>query len=102
MLQPSREIEKLARDAILAAQEAGELPAFDAPPLVVERPQREEHGDYATTAGLQLAGVARMPPMRIADIIASRIPEGGFLSKVEAAPPGFVNFSLDEHKIIRL
>jgi arginyl-tRNA synthetase len=101
MQQPSREIEKLVRDAIVAAQEAGELPAFEVPPLVVERPQREEHGDYATTAGLHLAGVAKMPPMRIAEIIASRIPEGGFLAKVEAAPPGFVNFGLDDGWLVQ-
>jgi arginyl-tRNA synthetase len=101
MQQPSREIEKLVQDAIVAAQEAGELPAFDVPRLVVERPQREEHGDYATAAGLHLAGVARMPPMRIAEIIASRIQEGGFLAKVEAAPPGFVNFGLDDRWLVQ-
>jgi arginyl-tRNA synthetase len=94
--QPSREIEKLVQDAILTAQDAGELPAFDVPPLVVERPQREEHGDYAATAGMQLASVARMPPIRIAEIIASHIPQMGFLSKVEVARPGFVNFTLDD------
>jgi arginyl-tRNA synthetase len=94
--RPSSEIETLVRDAILAAQEAGDLPTFDVPSLVVERPQREEHGDYAAAAGLQLAGVARMPPMRIAEAIASRIPETDFLSKVEVAPPGFVNFTLDD------
>jgi arginyl-tRNA synthetase len=94
--RPSSEIETLVRDAILSAQEAGELPAFDVPPLVVERPQREEHGDYAVAAGLQLAGAARVPPMRIAEAIASRIPKADFLSKVEVAPPGFVNFTLDD------
>jgi arginyl-tRNA synthetase len=94
--QPSREIEKLVQKAILTAQDAGELPAFDVPALVVERPQREEHGDYAATAGMQLASVARMPPFRIAEIIASHIPQVGFLSKVEVARPGFINFALDD------
>jgi arginyl-tRNA synthetase len=96
LIWPSREIETLVRDAIVAAQEAGDLPAFDVPSVVVERPQREEHGDYAAAAGLQLASVARMPPLRIAEAIASRIPETEFLSKVEVAPPGFVNFALDD------
>jgi arginyl-tRNA synthetase len=94
--QPSREIEKLVQNAILAAQDTGELPAFDVPALVVERPQREEHGDYAATAGMQLASVARMPPFRIAEIIASHILQVGFLSKVEVARPGFINFALDD------
>jgi arginyl-tRNA synthetase len=101
LIRPSREIETLVRDAIVAAQEAGDLPAFDVPSVVVERPQREEHGDYAAAAGLQLAGVARMPPLRIAEVIASRIPETEFLSRVEVAPPGFVNFALDDGWLAR-
>ena len=64
--QPRHRITKMIREAILAAQEAGDLPSFDLPQLVVEHPQREEHGDYATTAGLQLAGPARMSPLRVA------------------------------------
>jgi arginyl-tRNA synthetase len=101
LMQPSLEIENLVRDAIVAAQQAGELPAFDLPPLVVERPQREEHGDYASAAGLQLAGLAKMPPTRIAEAIASRIPEKGFLSRVEVAGPGFVNFTLDDGWLVK-
>jgi arginyl-tRNA synthetase len=99
--QPLRKIESLVREAILSAQEAGELPSFDLPPLVVERPQREEHGDYATTAALQLAGAARMSPLRIAEAIAARIPKTDFLSKVEVAKPGFVNFTLDDQWLVR-
>jgi arginyl-tRNA synthetase len=101
LLAPPREIEKLVHEAIAAAQEAGELPAFDIPQLAVERPQREEHGDYAATAGLQLAGVARMPPLRIAEIVASRLPESEFISQVEVARPGFINFRLDERWLAR-
>lgn len=101
LLELSGEIEKLVHEAIVAAQEAGELPAFDVPQLVVERPQREEHGDYAATAGLQLAGVARMPPLRIAEIVASRLPDSEFISQVEVARPGFINFRLDEGWLAR-
>jgi arginyl-tRNA synthetase len=101
LLELTGEIEKLVHEAIVAAQEAGELPAFDVPQLVVERPQREEHGDYAATAGLQLAGVARMPPLRIAEIIASRLPDSEFISQVEVARPGFINFRLDEGWLAR-
>jgi arginyl-tRNA synthetase len=101
VLELSVEIGKLVQQAIEAAQEAGELPAFDVPQLVVERPQREEHGDYAATAGLQLAGLARMPPLRIAEIVASRLPDCEFISQVQAAHPGFINFKLDEGWLAR-
>jgi arginyl-tRNA synthetase len=96
-LQAADEIENLVEEAIRRAQRAGELPAFEIPPLVVERPQREEHGDYAATAGLQLASLARMPPMRIAEAVASYLPEAECVARVEVAPPGFLNFRLDEN-----
>ncbi len=99
--QPLDRIESLVREAIVSAQEAGDLPPFDLPHLVVERPQREEHGDYATTAALQLAGRARMSPWAIAEAIAVRIPKTDFLSKVEAARPGFVNFTLDDQWLVK-
>ena len=97
----SARIEKLVEQAVVAGQEAGELPAFDIPQLVVERPQREEHGDYAATAGLQLAGLARMSPLRIAEIVASRLPDCEFVSQVEVARPGFINFRLDDGWLAR-
>jgi len=101
LLRPLREIEKLVQEAIRSAQADGDLPAFEVPELVVERPQREEHGDYATTAALQLAGIARMAPIRIAEAIASRITASDFAARVEVAPPGFVNFTLDDGWLTR-
>lgn len=99
-LQPSHEIESLVREAIQRAQKAGELPPFEIPPLVVERPQVEEHGDYAATAGLQLAGAARMPPLRIAQAIASHLQDAEFIAGVEVAPPGFLNFRLGDRWLV--
>jgi len=102
MEQPQRKIERLVREAILAAQEAGDLPSFDPPRLVVERPQREEHGDYATNVALRLARPARMPPVGIAEAIASHIPAATeFIAKVQVAGPGFINFTLSDDWLIR-
>ncbi|MDH4208761.1 MAG: arginine--tRNA ligase [Anaerolineae bacterium] len=100
-LHPAQEIEALVREGIQRAQKAGELPPFEVPPLVVERPQKEEHGDYAATAGLQLAGAARMPPLRIAQAIAGHLADADFIAQVEVAPPGFLNFRLDERWLVK-
>ena len=100
MEQSAYRIDSLVQEAILAAQEAGELPSFDLPDVLVERPQRAEHGDYATSVAMRLAGVVRMPPLRIAEVIVSHIPEVQFLSRVEAVAPGFVNFTLDERWLV--
>lgn len=97
---PLYKIEDLVREAISTAQAMGDLASFDLPRLVVERPQREEHGDYATTAALQLANTARMPPVRLAEVIASRIPPTDFIAHVEVAKPGFINFTLDDNWLV--
>jgi arginyl-tRNA synthetase len=101
MEQPGHKIEGLVREAILVAQDAGHLPSFDVPQVVVERPQREEHGDYATNAALQLAGTTRMPPLSIAEAIVPHIPATDFIAKVEVVGPGFINFNLNEDWLIR-
>src|SRR6266508_3155375 len=88
------EIEKLIADAVRAAQAAGEIPAGGATEPLVERPQRPEHGDYASSLPLRLARAARMNPMDLAQIIARRTAAGGAIASVETAPPGFVNVRL--------
>lgn len=99
--QPLHRIQTLVSEAILAAQRAGDLPSFDLPQVVVEHPQREEHGDYATTVALQLSAAARMSPVRIAEAIVQHIGGAESLAKVEVAGPGFVNFTLDNDWLVR-
>ena len=57
--------------------------------------RRPEHGDYATNAAMQLAPIARMAPMRIAEalVAALELPDG--MGSAEVAPPGFINIRLD-------
>src|SRR2546426_1285094 len=85
------EIEKLIAEAIRAAQEAGEIPAAGAPEPLVERPQRPEHGDYASSLPLRLARAAGMNPLELARVIAARIPTGGSYAPVRNPPPGLLN-----------
>lgn len=82
----------LIAQAIRDAQTAGDLPAFDLPTVSVERPRQPEMGDYATTIAMQLARVAKMPPAKIAQVIAARIPSHAQFT-VEVAG-NFVNFRL--------
>lgn len=96
MIRVSDHIEKLLREAITAAQEAGDLNPFDPPPaLPVTRPRNPEHGDYATPAAMQLAKHARSAPPKIAAAIADHLPESEVIGAVEVAG-GFINFRLSE------
>ena len=88
------EIEKLIADAVRAAQDAGEIPDAGAPEPLVERPQRPEHGDYASSLPLRLARTAQMNPLDLARLIAGHVAGGGAIASVETAPPGFINVRL--------
>lgn len=91
-----REIAKLLKEAVSKAQGAGDLPPFELPPLLVEQPQREEHGDYASNLALQIARQVEISPRQLAEVIVKYLPEAEFISRVEVAGPGFINFTLDD------
>ena len=86
----------MIESATQAAMAAGELPQVALPELVIERPAKLEHGDYATNLPMRLARAARANPIDIAKAIAARIPLEGGISAAEVAPPGFINFRLSE------
>jgi len=87
-------IAQLLRTAIEAAQAEGALPEFAVPDIPVERPKQEMHGDLATPICLQLAGLAHMAPMKIAQIVIDRLGDADYLGSVEVAKPGYINFAL--------
>ena len=88
-------------DAIRKAQDEGALPAFELPPILVEHPRHRTAGDYATPVCMQLARLAGMPPMDIAKTVVKFMPALDFVSGIEVARPGFVNFTLDHGWLAR-
>ena len=87
----------LIRAALARGQAEGvipdELPEYE---VTIELPRRSEFGDLACNVAFRLAGKLRMPPRKLAELIASRIslePEGE-LDRVESAGGGFLNFLL--------
>ncbi len=95
------EIARLVAEAAARAQEAGDLPSLALPEVAVERPAREEHGDYAVSLPMKLARAARSNPLAIAEAIARHIPPAETLAEVEVAPPGFINFRLSDAWLAR-
>ncbi|TMB98802.1 MAG: arginine--tRNA ligase [Chloroflexi bacterium] len=91
------EIEALILGSVRAAQHAGELPPLPVPEAPIERPQRPDHGDYASSLPLRMARAARMSPLEIANAIASQarsLAESTVVAQVEVSPPGFINIHL--------
>lgn len=95
------EISQLIQQAIRKAQMKGELPSFAAPEITLEHPKQAQYGDYATPICLQLANLARMAPIKIANIVVGHIPETDYLCKIEVAYPGYINFTLDDAWLAR-
>jgi len=90
------EITRLIEKAIRKAQRKGDLPSFAVPEIPLEHPRQAEHGDYATPICLQLANLARMAPIKIANIVVKHLPETDYLGKIEIAHPGYIDFALDD------
>jgi len=94
MIMIKHEIASLVEKAIKKAQRKKELPKYESPPVLVERPRQAEHGDYSTGVAMQSARHARMAPTLIAQAIVKRLPETEFIGEVNIAHPGFINFVL--------
>lgn len=92
-------------DLLLAAtqeaQRRGLIPDATLPPIIIERPQNPEHGDFACSLPLRLARVARLKPMDIAEALAPLIASDPALEQIWTAPPGFINFSLNRDWLIQ-
>ena len=93
------EIARMVEEAVDRAKEAGDLPAVALPEIVIERPQRLEHGDYATSLPLRLARAAGAKPIELGQTLARHMPPSDAIGRVEVAPPGCVNFHLNKSRL---
>jgi len=66
------------------------------PTILIDRPKRSEHGDFASNVALALAKAAGKPPRAVAEAIVARLPTGGSspLAEASIAGPGFINLRL--------
>ena len=62
--------------------------------ITLERPKSLDHGDFATNIAMQLAKPLRQNPRAIAERIIAALPASQYVSKVEIAGAGFINFFL--------
>ncbi|MFC2040773.1 arginine--tRNA ligase [Chloroflexota bacterium] len=85
---------ELLTQAALDAQKSGKLPSVTLPEAYLERPQNPEHGDYASSFPLKLAGAAKIKPMTIAEDLIKLMAPNSDIESTVAAPPGFINFTL--------
>lgn len=61
----------------------------------LDRTRDPAHGDFASNLALTLAKQNNTSPRALAEQILAVLPENGFVTKVEIAGPGFINFFID-------
>lgn len=73
--------------------------------IVISIPQNPAFGDYSTNLALQLAkleGVkGKQSPLEIANDILGHLSDLGYLSKVEVAGGGFINFFVSDKELLK-
>lgn len=72
----------------------GILPEMTVPEIQIERTKDKAHGDFACNIAMMLARPAKMNPRQIATSIVDALPDVDFITKVDIAGPGFINFTL--------
>ena len=80
--------------AIAQAQAAGELPEFEVNDFGIERTNDAQKGDWTSTVAMRSSKAAHRAPRDIAAAIIAHMPADETVVSVEAAGPGFLNFSL--------
>ena len=89
-------VRQAIREAIEAVRASGELSFEEMPEFSVERPPKEDLGDFATNAPMILARPAKRNPRDIAALMIEnlRLPNN-LLGKAEVAGGGFINVHLN-------
>src|SRR5688572_29264038 len=72
----------------------------DQPSIVIETPPRRALGDLAVPLAFELARRLRKAPRAIAQELVSALGELPGVTRVEAAPNGYLNFYLDRRAFV--
>jgi arginyl-tRNA synthetase len=64
------------------------------PDVQIEVPGNPEHGDFASNLAMTMARAEKKSPRQIAEALVAALGDCDFLSRVEIAGPGFINFTL--------
>src|SRR5438874_1764026 len=87
-------VQRLVHDAVANAIRR-QFSVADVPPFTVEVPPTRALGDLAVTVAFQLARTLRKAPRAIAQELAAAVGPIPGVTRVDVAPNGYLNLSLD-------
>ncbi|MDG1839822.1 MAG: arginine--tRNA ligase [Dehalococcoidia bacterium] len=90
------EIISLLEQALKSAEHADAISSVPNHTITVEHPNRQEHGNFSSNLPLKIQGLVKIKALDLAKIIIEHIPPHDAVERVEIAPPGFINFFLDD------
>lgn len=79
-----------------------QLPEIDLPEVQIDRTKDKSHGDFACNVAMVLARAAKMNPRQIASLLVDALPETDFITQVEIAGAGFINFTLSADAAVQV
>mgnify|MGYP003411302487 CR=1 FL=1 len=85
---------KIIKDALEGSRSGGVISCEKFPEIVLDKPKKEEFGDFSTNIAMLLAPVEKKAPRDIAKAIAERISASPGVERCEVAGPGFINIFL--------
>jgi len=86
---------KVVKEAFVVCEKKGSLPDIQIEDILIEVPRERGFGDFSTNIAMQVSKQAKMPPRKIAELLASEFDfSGTYIEKAEVAGPGFMNFYL--------
>ena len=88
------QLKKLIQQSLTDLIANGSLPEIDLPEIQIDRTKDKAHGDFACNVAMMLARSAKMNPRQIATFIVDSLSDVDFITKVDIAGPGFINFTL--------
>ena len=89
------ELAALITEALTAARTAGALISETFPPVILETPANEAHGDFACTIAMQLARAEKKAPRAIAEALIAHLHDpNGLIAETAIAGPGFINITI--------
>ncbi len=88
------QLKKLIQQSLVDLIANGSLPEIDLPEIQIDRTKDKAHGDFACNVAMMLARSAKINPRQIATFIVEALSNVNFITKVDIAGPGFINFTL--------
>jgi arginyl-tRNA synthetase len=93
--------ERLRERVLAVIEQLYQIPHDQLPPLPIEYPPKRELGDLATPVAFELARRLRKAPRAIAQELAPAIGPIEGITRVDAAPNGYLNIYLDRVAFVR-